>query len=61
VSLSRLEKDWEMDGMPETWRLMERLLNIQKRKRAFGGQVESTRAQTIRRRLETERRGERVR
>jgi hypothetical protein len=50
-----------MIRMLESWRLMERLLNIQKRKRAFRKQKVATCTQTTASTVSQERRGERGR
>jgi hypothetical protein len=57
--MSKPQEKRDTGGMLEALGLMERLLHVQKRKRAFGGQTVDMEA--IRRRLETERQGKRGR
>jgi hypothetical protein len=57
MSRSNQERDKEASGPLGASGLMDRLLHVQKRKRAFGGQTINMEA--IRRRLEAERQGKR--
>jgi hypothetical protein len=59
VSRSRQNQGQEASGMLGASDLMERLLHVRKRKRAFGGQTVDMEA--IRRRLEAEQKGKRGR
>jgi hypothetical protein len=55
VSTVQHEQDRETSGMLGASGLMERLLHVQKRKRAFGRQTGEAHSQAIRRQLEAER------
>jgi hypothetical protein len=49
LNATQQERDRGIGGMLETWRLMERLLSLQKRKRAFeGGLVQMNKSTAVR-------------